>query len=399
MSEKEIIFDLNMYSGGHDGGQKMRVLCALINDARFGIICLNSCYIEELKLVCEFTKSGEPFTLTIKHCKSKDGFVFDEESCTIVLKNYLGGTGLGTPRKNSAIVKLLVEVLRPEKYELLDPIKGPRDHLTETFYKMDTYTTLKMYFSDEDQQSQRFEYGARGSSLMNICQCVFTYPRIKSGGEYIFKNVLPKSVQKVNDKKQELAASIEWTKFFFETFFKGCLVSYEEPKPVKSRKKRSRRIPLIGEVKIVIHEDCDIFVPIDEELNTITEEAAKFLFPFGNVSPELAKEFIVETLVPFLAMMGSKKKYVFEFNKPLEKFHTKHVLDSFKTFMNVFIRSEIKKELATVEEIINPTIDAKNGSVLEFKIEEGKHLKIPTMNISLPKASKQVEVTKVIVGF
>ena len=73
MSEKEIIFDLNMYSGGHDGGQKMRVLCALINDARFGIICLNSCYIEELKLVCEFTKSGEPFTLTIKHCKSKDG--------------------------------------------------------------------------------------------------------------------------------------------------------------------------------------------------------------------------------------------------------------------------------------------------------------------------------------
>ena len=396
MSEKEIIFDLNMYSGGHDGGQKMRVLCSLINNAMLGIICPNSCYIKELKLVCEFVKSGEDFTITIKHCKSKDGFVFDDESGTVVLKNYLGGTGLGTSRKNSAIVKLLIEVLRPEKYELLDPIKGPKDHLTATSHQMETCTTLKMYFSSQHVEEPRLEYDARGSSMMNICQCVFTYPLMRKGGEYIFKNVLPKSVQKIDGKKQELAASIEWTKFFFETFFKGCSVSYESVKVVKSRKKRSRRIPLIGEAKMVIPEDCEIFVPTDEELNTIAKEASGFLFDVR----EQAKEFIVETLVPFLAMMGSKKKFVFEFNKPLEKFHTKHVLDSFKTFMNVFIRSETKTVKPTLEEIVAPTV---GSSVLEFKIEEGedgkKHLKIPTSNISIPKATKQVEVTKVIVGF
>ena len=397
MSEKDIIFDLNMYSGGHDGGQKMRVLCSLINDAMFGIICPNSCYVKELKLVCESAKSGEDFTLTIKHCKSKNGFVFDDETGTVVLKNYLGGTGLGTQRKNSAIVKLLVEVLQPEKYELLDPIKGPRDHLTATSYEIETCTTLKMYFSGQYVEEPQLEYDARGSSLMNICQCVFTYARMRNGGEYTFKNVLPKSVQKVNGKKQELAASVEWTKFFFETFFKGCSVSFEPVKVVKSRKKRSRRIPLIGEVKMVIPEDCEFFVPTDEELNTIAKGTTKFLF---DGSPELAKEFIVETLVPFLAMMGSKKKFVFEFNKSLEKFHTKHVLDSFKTFMNVFIRGETKKVKPTLEEIVAPTV---GSSVLEFKIEEDKdgkkHLKIPTSNISIPKATKQVEVTKVIVGF
>jgi hypothetical protein len=153
---------------------------------------------------------------------------------------------------------------------------------------------------------------------------------------------------------------------------------------------------LIGEVKMVIPEDCEIFVPTDEELNTIAEEASGFLFDVR----EQAKEFIVETLVPFLAMMGSEKKFVFEFNKPLEKFHTKHVLDNFKTFMNVFIRSETKKVKPTLEEIVAPTV---GSSVLEFKIEEDengkKHLKIPASNISLPKATKQVEVTKVIVGF
>jgi len=393
MSEKHIIFDLNMYTGGHDGGQKMRVLCSLINDVRFGIICPNSCYIKELKLVYESVKSREDFIITIKHCKSKDGFVFDDETDTVVLKNYLGGTGLGTQRKNSAIVKLLVEVLRPEKYELLNPIKGPRDHLTATSHEIETCTTLKMYFSGQYVEEPQFEYNAMGSSLMNICQCVFTYTRMRNGGEYTFKNVLPKSIQKVDGKKQELAASVEWTKFFFETFFKGCSVFFEPVKAIKKRKKKSHRIPLIGEVKIVIPEGCEIFVPTNEELNTIAGEASRFLFPFGNGSPELAKEFIVETLVPFLGMAGLKNRSVFEFNKPLEKFYTKHVLDSFKTFMNVFIRSETKKVKPTLEEVIAPTF---GSSVLEFKIEEGKDLRIPS---SLPKTTKQVEVTKVIVGF
>jgi len=391
MSQSTIVFDLNVFSGGHDGGQKMRVLCALINNAIFGYVVKNTYYVPMLEQISKCVKTNIPFTILIKYCKSKDGFVFNDETGIVELKNYLGGTGLGTPKKNSAIVKLIVEVLKPDSYELLDPISGPRDVSSTSYCEITTFTTLKMDFMCEKKQEQRFEYDVRGSSLMNIIQCCFVGA---SEGKYIFRNVLPKSLQKIDGKKQELAASIEWTKFFLETFF-GATVVYEFPKTLcKSNKKKKRqRIQFIDFVEVTIPENTTIFIPNNEELNAISKQASSFIF---NGTTELAKEFIVETLLPFVAIMQgtTKEKFIFEFDKSLKEFHTKHVLDTYKIFMNVFIRSDVRNET---------TIVNSGPSMMEFKVKEdedgNRSFLIPKSNDSLvSKSIKQKDVINIIVG-
>ena len=311
-------FDMYKFSGGHDGGQKLRVLCALVKYAFNGNVIKNTYYESMLKNILEYVKLNASFIILIKFCKSKNAYIFNDELQKLECINELGGVGLGTPTRYDAVVKLITEILKPAKYELLDPITGSHDK------EITTFTTIKMYFTNDNYKNICNIYNSHGSSLMNIIQSRFI---VLEEGEFIFKNVLIKSIQKINGINCELAASLEWTKLFLETFF-GASVNYE----ISNKKK------IIKNVKVIFPKSAQLYIPSNDELNDISKLFTKYLF---DGTDELSKELIVETLLPFLIVNYeiTKEHFLYTFEKPLDLFNSKHVVDSEKTFTNIYMQS------------------------------------------------------------